>query len=61
MDLVDDQHMQPQVEEGIDKVEWKTKYDAKLLLADSFRSLRHVLKKFYKSKGTNSDTSLPYL
>jgi len=49
MELLDDKNLGPQKEEGIDKVEWKTKHDAKLLLADSFKSLGQVLKKYYKS------------
>lgn len=53
--------LKPQVEEGIEKVEWKTKEEAFLLLEESYPSLTWLLKKYYKLKGTNSFMSLPNL
>ena len=61
MDLVEDKNMQPQKEEGIEKVEWKTREEVETLLKNSYASLRWLYKKYYKLNGTNSFISLPNL
>ena len=61
MSLVSDEFMHPQLEEGIEKVEWKSLSEAEELLNGSFKSLTRLLRKYQSLKGINSPTSLPNL
>ena len=61
MDLLDDSKMKPQLNEGIEKVEWKSFAEVNMLLHDSFESLRYLFSKSYMAKGTYAETSLPNL
>lgn len=64
MDLLDDSKMEPQLNEGIEKVEWKSFPEVNMLLKDSFESLRYLFHKAHLShisKGTYAETSLPNL
>lgn len=48
MENYDDTNMQPQAEEGIEKIEWTSLVDANIKLKNSFLSLKYVLKKYEK-------------
>jgi 8-oxo-(d)GTP phosphatase len=61
MELVSDKDMKPQINEGIEKVEWKNENEVKELLKTSFSSLRFVFQKSHGLKGTYAETSLPNL
>jgi 8-oxo-dGTP pyrophosphatase MutT (NUDIX family) len=61
MDLISDAKMKPQLNEGIEKVEWKTAEEVDGLLGDSFASLRYLFNKSQGLKGTYALTSLPNL
>ena len=50
MKCVDDSKMCAQAEEKIDEVRWCTLTEAKILMADSYYSLQHLLKKYEKTK-----------
>ena len=46
MTCLDDSEMGPQLEEKIEKVEWKTLKEMEESLVDSYRSLRYLVQKF---------------
>ena len=46
MGCLDDSKMAPQKEEGIDEVKWMTGNEVEIALYNSYRSIRHVYKKF---------------
>lgn len=48
MDCWDDTELKPQIEEGIEKIEWVSLEDAQIKLKNSFLSLKYVLKKYRK-------------
>ena len=48
MECVDDSNMKPQLEEGITDVKWLDQKGTRQAMVNSFRSIRHVIKKFYK-------------
>lgn len=52
MDLLDDSQMAPQKEEDIDEVRWMEIRDVRAALYNSYRSIRHVAREFYKLKRT---------
>ncbi|WOK04340.1 NUDIX hydrolase [Imperialibacter roseus] len=50
MDLIDDSQMTPQKEENIDELRWMEIRDVRASLYNSYRSIRHVAREFYKVK-----------
>lgn len=48
MECVDDEHMKPQKEEGIEEVKWLTHHEAKIALVNSYPSMRYLYKKFLR-------------
>ncbi len=52
MECVDDSQMKPQLNEGITDVKWMDQKNTRQAMVNSFRSIRHVIKKFY-SLSTN--------
>ena len=48
MECVDDSTMKPQLDEGITDVKWMDQKGTRQAMVNSFRSIRHVIKKFYK-------------
>ncbi len=49
MDCVDDKKMKPQKDEGIEGVDWMTKKEVSLATHDTYRSLKLLLKRYYKN------------
>lgn len=47
MECLSDKDISPQLEEFIEKVEWKTEKQAKDLLKDTYKNIRKVIKDFY--------------
>jgi ADP-ribose pyrophosphatase YjhB (NUDIX family) len=47
MECVDDRHMKPQLEESITDVRWMDEKDTRQAMVNSYRSIRHVIKKYY--------------
>lgn len=47
MECINDRDMKPQLEEGITDVRWMGGRDAQVAMVNSFRSIRHVIKKYY--------------
>ncbi|EMR02694.1 NUDIX hydrolase [Cesiribacter andamanensis] len=47
MECIDDSQMKPQREEGITDVRWMGERDTQVAMVNSFRSIRHVIKKYY--------------
>jgi 8-oxo-(d)GTP phosphatase len=47
MECIDDSKMKPQREEGITDVRWMGERDTQVAMVNSFRSIRHVIKKYY--------------
>ncbi len=54
MRSIDDTKLQPQKDEGIDKLEWVTDEQAKKLLVNSFSSIRYVFEAYKKNKSVLS-------
>ncbi len=50
MDLLDDTSMTPQTDEDIDELRWMEIRDVRAALYNSYRSIRHVAREFYKLK-----------
>lgn len=48
MESVEDKHMKPQREEGIDDIQWLSHQEAKTALVNSYPSMRYLYKKFLK-------------
>jgi hypothetical protein len=46
MNLLDDSDMRPQLEESITDVRWMGEHDTQQAMVNSFRSIRHVIKKY---------------
>jgi 8-oxo-(d)GTP phosphatase len=53
MDLISDAKMKPQLNEGIEKVEWKSAEEVDQLLGESFASLRYLFEKAISSKSVS--------
>ena len=51
MGCLDDRKMAPQREEGIDEVKWMTEKEVEIALYNSYRSIRHVYKKYKEKMG----------
>ena len=47
MECIDDSKMKPQLDERITDVRWMGERDTQQAMVNSFRSIRHVIKKFY--------------
>ena len=47
MECIDDSEMKPQLEESITDVRWMGERDTQQAMVNSFRSIRHVIKKYY--------------
>lgn len=47
MECIDDSEMKPQKEEGITDVRWMGGRDSQVAMVNSFRSIRHVIKRYY--------------
>lgn len=50
MELVDDTHLAPQVEESIEEVRFMNRHEVKQAMYNSYRTIRHVLKEYYALK-----------
>ncbi len=48
MDLVDDSHMKPSLEEDIEELRWMTQKEVYHALENSYKSIRFVLEEYYK-------------
>ncbi|HLU88465.1 MAG TPA: NUDIX hydrolase [Cyclobacteriaceae bacterium] len=48
MENLDDSNMKPQLEEGIDDIQWLTHQEAKTALINSYPSMRYLYKRFLK-------------
>jgi 8-oxo-dGTP pyrophosphatase MutT (NUDIX family) len=48
MSCLDDEHMKPQEEEGIEDVKWMTLSEMRSALYDSYRSIRVVIQDYHK-------------
>jgi hypothetical protein len=53
MTCVNDASMKPQVEEGIDAIQWLSESEAKMALIDSYPSMRFLFKKYLKKSRVN--------
>lgn len=51
MKCTDDSDMKPQQSEDIEDLRWMTPKEVNIALYDSYPSIRHVFRKFYKMKG----------
>lgn len=47
MECLDDRNMKPQLEESITDVRWMDQKDTRQAMVNSYRSIRHVVKKYY--------------
>ena len=47
MECIDDSKMKPQLEESITDVRWMGERDTQVAMVNSYRSIRHVIKKYY--------------
>lgn len=47
MDCEDDSQMKPQLEESITEVRWMDERDTRQAMVNSYRSIRHVIKRYY--------------
>ena len=47
MECLDDSNMMPQIEEDIEKVEWKTQKQAEKLLKSTYKNIKKVIKNYY--------------
>ena len=47
MECLDDAKMMPQIEEDIEKVEWKTEKQANKLLEDTYKNIQKVVKNYF--------------
>ncbi|AHM59543.1 nudix hydrolase [Flammeovirgaceae bacterium 311] len=47
MECINDKNMKPQLDEGITDVRWMGGRDAQVAMVNSFRSIRHVIKRYY--------------
>ena len=54
MQCLDDSNMKPQIAENIDEIRWMTPREINQSLYNSYSSIRHVFRKYYKMK-TGSD------
>src|SRR5258706_876299 len=50
MDLVDDSHMKPAVEEDIEELRWMTQKEVYHALENSYKSIRFVFEEYYKNE-----------
>ncbi|MGY6558394.1 MAG: NUDIX domain-containing protein [Nitritalea sp.] len=50
MECLDDQHMAPQKEEGIEAIAWKNHEEAKLALINSYPSMRYLYQMYVKKE-----------
>jgi 8-oxo-(d)GTP phosphatase len=50
MNCIDDSAMKPQKDEDIDDVKWMRPREAKVALYNSYASIRHVFREYYKMK-----------
>lgn len=55
MSCVNDELMKPQLEEGIEKVEWKTMQEVKVCTKDTYNTIKMVLKKYYNPTKTKEE------
>lgn len=49
MRCIEDIHMAPQANEGIEDVKWKSEFDVAFATQDTYKSLKRLLKKYYRS------------
>ena len=56
MSCLDDRNMKPQVEEDIEEVRWMRPREAKVALYNSYSSIRHVFRKYYKMQARTFET-----
>jgi hypothetical protein len=49
MDLVDDSHMKPSLEEDIEELRWMTEKEVYHALENSYKSIQFVFEEYYKN------------